>query len=159
MACHSEADGDQKKRKRSEETELGRKHSKRRKDRPVAGNETAPNHVSAPPKNGAVTPEADNEGSDGRRTNGESGSKDKRRHKKSKAQELAANVVEPPVHVPIPQEVAIVAAESEDEDKLETVVNGQSMERSEGSQQLWRLSKPMGGRMSDIDPIFTADEK
>lgn len=25
--------------------------------------------------------------------------------------------------------------------------------------QKWRISEPMGGRMSDIDPIFSADEK
>lgn len=27
------------------------------------------------------------------------------------------------------------------------------------SLQKWRISEPMGGRMSDIDPIFSADEK
>lgn len=25
--------------------------------------------------------------------------------------------------------------------------------------QRWKMSEPMGGRMSDIDPIFSADEK
>lgn len=25
--------------------------------------------------------------------------------------------------------------------------------------QKWRISEPMGGRMSDVDPIFNADEK
>lgn len=25
--------------------------------------------------------------------------------------------------------------------------------------QRWKMSQPMGGRMSDIDPIFSADEK
>lgn len=25
--------------------------------------------------------------------------------------------------------------------------------------QRWRISEPMGGRMSDVEPIFTADEK
>lgn len=29
----------------------------------------------------------------------------------------------------------------------------------EKSLQNWRISEPMGGRMSDVDPIFSADEK
>lgn len=35
--------------------------------------------------------------------------------------------------------------------------NGEST-RSKALQK-WRISGPMGGRMSDIDPIFSADEK
>lgn len=29
----------------------------------------------------------------------------------------------------------------------------------ENNLQSWRISEPMGGRMSDVDPIFSVDEK
>lgn len=36
-------------------------------------------------------------------------------------------------------------------------VNG--IARETKSLQQWRISEPMGGRMSDVDPIFSDDEK
>jgi NET1-associated nuclear protein 1 (U3 small nucleolar RNA-associated protein 17) len=41
--------------------------------------------------------------------------------------------------------------------KPRSQANGES-NKSQALQK-WRISEPMGGRMSDIDPIFSADEK
>lgn len=40
---------------------------------------------------------------------------------------------------------------------LESRLNGNSFETK--ILQRWTMSEPMGGRMSDVDPIFSADEK
>lgn len=39
----------------------------------------------------------------------------------------------------------------------EAQINGSALEVK--NLQRWKMSEPMGGRMSDIDPIFSADEK
>ncbi|ROV93409.1 hypothetical protein VMCG_08378 [Cytospora schulzeri] len=58
------------------------------------------------------------------------------------------------------------AADEQDESEEETTITlVERLARSNGDDseakalQRWKMSEPMGGRMSDIDPIFSADEK
>lgn len=49
------------------------------------------------------------------------------------------------------------AIESLDGGAIGTSVNGSTYDTK--ALQQWRISEPMGGRMSDVDPIFSEDEK
>lgn len=42
-----------------------------------------------------------------------------------------------------------------------TKLNGEVSQntKNKSAAQTWRISEPMGGRMADVDPIFTADEE
>lgn len=43
-------------------------------------------------------------------------------------------------------------------EELEASVHNKALRHAKALQK-WRISEPMGGRMSDIDPIFSADEE
>lgn len=45
-----------------------------------------------------------------------------------------------------------------DGSRLDTFASGTAQHEAKVLQQ-WRISEPMGGRMSDVDPIFSQDEK
>lgn len=60
----------------------------------------------------------------------------------------------------------VAAADEQDDSEGETTITlVERLARSNGDApetkalQRWKMSEPMGGRMSDVDPIFSADEK
>lgn len=61
--------------------------------------------------------------------------------------------------------VAAAADEQDESEEEETITLVERLARANGDTsearalQRWKMSEPMGGRMSDIDPIFSADEK
>jgi NET1-associated nuclear protein 1 (U3 small nucleolar RNA-associated protein 17) len=61
--------------------------------------------------------------------------------------------------------VAAAADEQDESEEEETITLVERLARANGdvpearALQRWKMSEPMGGRMSDIDPIFSADEK
>ncbi|KAG5949948.1 hypothetical protein E4U53_005617 [Claviceps sorghi] len=57
------------------------------------------------------------------------------------------------------QELQHAEAEAADAQPLKTFRPQQVIRSSDDGDAGWRVSKPMGGRMLDIDPILTADEK
>lgn len=63
-------------------------------------------------------------------------------------------------NAPAPRNLKPTEAESAAKSEPLTTFRPQEVIRqSDDGEAGWKVSKPMGGRMLDIDPIFTADEK
>ncbi|KAG6034359.1 hypothetical protein E4U41_006574 [Claviceps citrina] len=58
-----------------------------------------------------------------------------------------------------PRQLKQTEAEAEDSQPLATFRPQDVIRQSDDGDAGWRVSRPMGGRMLDIDPILTADEK
>lgn len=67
-----------------------------------------------------------------------------------------------PLHKSLNQEIAVInGTDGNEEDNTQS--NGRKKKgkrsKSSGGGPAWRVSKPFGGRMIDVDPVFTEDEK
>lgn len=82
----------------------------------------------------------------------ESSNKKKRKHGKA-LKEDTANTPSKTQHVD-PK----VASSTPSKDKLQASAQKDTFRKPKPLQK-WRLSEPMGGRMTDVDPIFSPDEK
>lgn len=72
---------------------------------------------------------------------------------KSRVQDSTAREDEPDAEQPM-----VLAVSDTSPSGLGTVVQKQEAQ-VEGPSASWKISKPIGGRMLDIDPIFSADEE
>lgn len=65
-----------------------------------------------------------------------------------------------PLHKSLNQEIAVINGTDEiEEDNAQSNGKKKKGKRSKSGGPAWRLSKPFGGRMIDVDPVFTEDEK
>lgn len=65
-----------------------------------------------------------------------------------------------PLHKSLNQEIAVIGTNENSE--VEAQSNGKKKKGKKsksGNAATWRVSAPFGGRMVDIDPVFTQDEE
>lgn len=89
-----------------------------------------------------------------KRDNNDTDGKPKRHRQQSRESKVNG------INAPTPRKLKPTEAESAAESSPLTTFRPQEVIRqSDDGEAGWKVSKPMGGRMLDIDPIFTADEK